>query len=73
MDRNPRHHRSYLLRLWRADQPEVSNWQASLEEPHTRRRIGFASLEELFAFLVSQSEGDSQLETTLPKPKEETC
>ncbi len=44
--------RSYLLRLWRADEPGGFNWQASLEIPETGERIGFASLEELFAYLM---------------------
>jgi hypothetical protein len=44
--------RSYLLRLWRTDGPGVSNWQASLETPENGERIGFASLEELFTFLM---------------------
>ncbi len=44
--------RSYLLRLWRNDCPAVTNWQASLEIPETGERIGFASLEELFAYLM---------------------
>ncbi len=43
---------SYLLRLWRADEPRDFNWQASLEIPETGERIGFASLEELFAYLM---------------------
>ena len=44
--------RSYLLRLWRTDEPGGSKWQASLEIPQTGERIGFASLEELFAYLI---------------------
>jgi hypothetical protein len=43
---------SYLLRLWRVDEPGVFNWQASLEIPKTSECIGFASLEELFAYLM---------------------
>lgn len=44
--------RSYLLRLWCADEREGFNWQASLEMPDTGQRIGFASLEELFGYLM---------------------
>jgi hypothetical protein len=44
--------RSYLLRLWCTDEPGGSNWQASLEIPENGERIGFASLEELFAYLM---------------------
>lgn len=51
-DLNGIRRRSYLLRLWSADQPGSFNWQASLEDPETGERIGFASLEELFAYLM---------------------
>jgi len=44
--------RSYLLRLWCIDEPGNLNWQASLEIPETGERIGFASLEELFTYLM---------------------
>lgn len=47
---------SYLLRLWCAGQAEVGCWQASLDDPHTGERIGFASLEEMFTFLIEQVE-----------------
>jgi hypothetical protein len=49
---------SYLLRLWCAGQVERGSWRASLENSHTREWIGFASLEELFAFLIEQVEDD---------------
>jgi hypothetical protein len=32
------------------------DWRASLEVPETGRRIGFASLEQLFAYLMDVSE-----------------
>jgi len=54
-----REYRSYLLRLWRVDTVDPC-WQASLEDPHTGKRIGFASLEHLFAFLMEQVEGDAK-------------
>jgi len=47
---SPRH--SYLLRLWRTNGPGGFNWQASLGIPEAGERIGFASLEELFAYLM---------------------
>lgn len=49
------HHRSYLLRLWCANESRDFNWQASLEIPATGERLGFASLEELFAYLMDLS------------------
>jgi hypothetical protein len=43
---------SLLLRLWRSDNSGSSDWHASLEIPGNGERIGFASLEELFAYLL---------------------
>ncbi len=45
-------YRSYLLRLWRTDESATCNWHASLEDPHTGKRIGFPNLEQLFAYLM---------------------
>ncbi len=50
------HSRSFILRLWRADEPHLDEWHASLEDPHTEERFGFAGLEELFAFVVELCE-----------------
>lgn len=44
--------RSYVLRLWRTDEPGDFNWQASLEIPETGERIGFPDIEGLFAYLM---------------------
>lgn len=49
-------YRSYLLRLWCAGREETACWQASLDDPYTGERIGFGSLEDLFAFLIEQVE-----------------
>jgi hypothetical protein len=52
---------SYLLRLWRVSgdggthRKEKTVWRASLESPHTGERMGFASLDALFAFLRQQT------------------
>jgi hypothetical protein len=51
---------SYLLRLWCTEQAERGCWRASLEDSHTGERIGFASLEELFALLMEQVEVGSR-------------
>jgi hypothetical protein len=48
-------YRSYLLRLWPATEQGRVTWRASLENPHTGERLGFASLERLFAFLEDQT------------------
>ncbi len=50
-------YRSYMLRLWPVKQPQGESWHASLQDPHTGERMGFASLEELFAFLMDQVTG----------------
>ena len=46
---------SYLLRLWREDGEEPSNWWASLESALTGKRHVFPCMTELFAFLQRQT------------------
>jgi hypothetical protein len=46
---------AYLLRIWRADGDDEPIWRASLQRPGGAERRGFASLEELFAYLRSQA------------------
>ena len=50
-------YQAYLLRLWptRPHGTEPAVWRASLENPHTGQRLGFASLEQLFAYLIEQT------------------
>ncbi len=55
-DQKRAHYLSYLLRLWCPEESQLACWRASLEDPHTGERIGFANLEELFAFLMAQVE-----------------
>jgi hypothetical protein len=50
----------YILRLWHAEAPD-SSWRASLENPRTGERIGFESLERLFAFLMERTERDTNI------------
>ena len=54
---------SFLLRLWQVSDegksqpsPKKAVWRASLENPHTGERKGFANLDELFDFLRAQTE-----------------
>lgn len=61
---------SYLLRLYRvngdSDVQSTLNkavWRASLENPHTGERKGFASLEALFDFLREQAGATSHCDT----------
>jgi hypothetical protein len=46
-----RTYQAYLLRLWQVQRDGQSLWRASLENPHTGERLGFAGLTELFAYL----------------------
>jgi hypothetical protein len=45
---------AYLLRIWQVNDAGKLIWRASLEDPHTGERKGFASLEALLAFLWEQ-------------------
>lgn len=47
---------AFLLRMWCVDETGHARWQASLELPGTGKRIGFASLEQLFVYLIDLSE-----------------
>ena len=56
---------SYLLRLWRVIEGGEAAWRASLEDPHTGERLGFAGLWELLNYLEARTRGrlDSQSRT----------
>lgn len=51
----PNSYISYLLRMWRSGSGEMA-WQASLESPLTGERRGFANLNDLWAFLLAQTD-----------------
>jgi hypothetical protein len=57
MDGQAQDYVSYLLRLWRVSggaqsfDPGEAVWRASLEHPLTGERVGFASLDDLVAYL----------------------
>ena len=46
---------SYLLRLWREKGSASTWWRASLQDPLSGQRVGFAYLDELVAFLQEQT------------------
>jgi hypothetical protein len=50
---------SYLLRLWQEGGGERTLWRASLESPQGGDRLGFASLEDLVAFLENETGASS--------------
>jgi len=45
----------YLMRLWPAGEGRPQAWRASLENPHTGERHGFADLSALTAFLQEET------------------
>lgn len=55
MTRHQRRRLAYLLRLWPVQEAGQTVWRASLENPHTGEKLGFATLERLFAFLEDQA------------------
>ncbi len=52
---NNQPYHAYLLRLWSSEEQGKVVWRASLENPGTGERLGFASLERVFAFLQDQT------------------
>jgi hypothetical protein len=50
-----RPYQAYLLRLWQEQRDGQTLWRASLENPHTGERLGFAGLTQLFAYLQKQA------------------
>ena len=46
---------SYLLRLWRTGEGDRSTWRASLKSAGSGEQVAFASLEDLFRFLRTQT------------------
>ena len=51
-------YQAYLLRLWREGDHEP--WRATLEDPHTGQRLGFAHIDRLVAYLKRQAHEDDQ-------------
>ena len=51
---------AYMLRLWRINNTGLLVWQASLEDPHSGKQIGFADFESLFSYLKDQTGTDRE-------------
>jgi hypothetical protein len=51
----PMGYHSYLLRMWQTRDGKERAWSASLEQPGTQERRGFATLDDLFDFLRDQT------------------
>lgn len=56
MDSREEKYLSYMLRLWRAVSEAGGAWRASLEDPQTGERKGFADLQGLFGYLSERTE-----------------
>jgi hypothetical protein len=68
---HPNNKCSFILRMWREVQSDTLNWRASVENSETGKRIGFASLEQLFAFLIDWSESNGEMYEIEEKEKKE--
>ena len=53
MNDSQRSHISFLLRLWQVESQSIPVWRASLEDPATGERKGFADMEALMQYLNS--------------------
>jgi hypothetical protein len=61
---------AFMLRLWQVRDNGEMVWRASLEDPHTGERRGFASLEMLVAFLREQTRDDRNQTSEVCKTSE---
>jgi len=60
MTEDQRTYQAYLLRLWRVNSGRSTIWHASLEDPQTGARQGFADLKGLLAFLEEETRERNQ-------------
>jgi hypothetical protein len=56
MEQKEARHISFLLRLWSTSDGRKLIWRGSLVDPATGERHGFASLEDMFQFLIAETE-----------------
>ena len=64
---------SYMLRLWQTVEEGRLVWRASLENPHTGERRGFANLQMLYAFLQEMCAIDDDLAQASGKEHQSGC
>ena len=60
-DQRPSRYRAYLLRCWQErgrQEAQPALWRFSLEDPHTGRRYGFATLDAVLAALQRELVAD---------------
>jgi hypothetical protein len=62
---------AYLLHLWPEEGEDPTVWRVSLQDLNTQSRRGFASLDELFAYLetLSTQNRASSIETRQKRSK----
>jgi hypothetical protein len=60
---------AYLLRLWQEDHGGRFIWRASVEMPGLDKRLAFADLTALFAFLEAQTEADASANPSVTTPE----
>jgi hypothetical protein len=65
-----KNYHAFLLRIWQVDDPENPAWLSSLEDPHTRKIVGFNSLGHLYEFLCKLTSDPAEYASqgTLPPP-----
>ena len=61
MNKNLQDYNAYLLRIWREE--EGLPWRATLQNPHTGEQEGFASVEQLIAFIRHKTEASVESES----------
>jgi hypothetical protein len=54
VEEKPSPHQAFLLRLWQEPQDHI--WRASLKTTAGEREVAFANLDELFVYLLRQTE-----------------
>jgi len=66
---------SYMLRMWQTSNEEELIWRASLENPSSGERFGFASLEDLCSFLQARTEASNpqDLDKRAPAPRQQNA
>jgi hypothetical protein len=62
MSIRPRKYLAFLLRLWQVEEDGCHIWRASLEDPDTGERRGFASLNLLTNYLREQAQAHEDVE-----------
>ena len=72
MAKQHRGYLSYLLRMWRTGSEGQAVWRASLENPFTGERKGFANLKDLVTFLQNQTDAQERRELTEDERREQS-